>query len=183
MLQLLPQRARGRHHHRRAGRGPRSPEPQAKVDPSSGCPSEPSEAQALAHPLRPLVPVQPHRARLKLGSGLPAAPRRTGTYVQTHLVGPGVPGHILCCQNLDVPTSALTAPSLTSLILATPGVGRHLGQASACGSPGHKKQARDRSTEFFKALMEPASPDLGPGTQAISQGPLPQHCSCFLFQL
>lgn len=41
--------------------------------------------------------------------------------MQTHLVGPGVPGHILCCQNLDVPTSALTARSLTSLILATLG--------------------------------------------------------------
>ena len=42
------------------------------------CPLEASETQALAHLLWPLVPLQPQRARLKLGSGLPVAPRRLG---------------------------------------------------------------------------------------------------------
>lgn len=31
--------------------------------------------------------------------------------------------------------------------------------------------------------MELASQDLGPGTQTVAWGPLPQHCSCFLFQV
>lgn len=42
------------------------------------CPLGASETQALAHLLWPLVPLQPHRARLKLGSGLPVAPRQLG---------------------------------------------------------------------------------------------------------
>lgn len=67
------------------------------------CPSEPSEARALAHPLR---------AWLKLGSGMPAVPRQIGhTHIQIHRVGLGMPGHVLYCQNLAAPTSALT-PSL-----------------------------------------------------------------------
>lgn len=62
----------------------------------------------------PLVLVQPHRARPQLGSGLPAAPRRMGAYVQTHLVQLGArSAHVLCCQNLKAPTSAPTAPPLT----------------------------------------------------------------------
>lgn len=144
------------------------------------CPLGASETQALAHPLWPLVPLQPHRARLKLGSGLPVAPgqehmRKHTWWVLTCLLSSSA------AKNPNVPTSVLTAPSLPHQFLATPGVGRQLGQASACVSPGLKRQAGDRSTEFFKALMEPASQDLGPGTRAMSQGPLPQHCSCFLF--
>lgn len=72
-------------------------------------------------------------------------------YVQTHLVALGsawlpvsdVPE--LSCSN-----SALT-PFPISLIPATPRVGRQLGQASACGSLGHKGRRR-YPLNFFKGL-------------------------------
>lgn len=86
---------------------------------------------------------------------------------------PGRSWHACLCPLLPEPgCSHLTVTPLpTSPIPAAPGVGRQLGQASACGSPGHKRQAGDRSTEFFKALMESASQDLGPGTRDVSGTP------------
>lgn len=128
-------------------------EPTLKVQPS--IPQNPLRPRPW--PLWPLVLVQPHREWLRLGSGVPAVPRWMGTYVQPHLVDFGMPAHVLCRQNLAAPHLSSDQPLPTSPIPAAPGVGRQLGQASACGSPGHKRQAGDRSTEFFKALMEPAS--------------------------
>lgn len=114
--------------------------------------------------------------------------RGSSTKVDGHVRAdsPGGSWHACPCPLLTEsgsPHLGSDTPLPTSPIPATLGVGRQLGQASACGSPGHKRQAGDRSTEFFKALMESASQDLGPGTQGMSQGPLPQHCSCFVFQI
>lgn len=123
--------------------GPGALAPMAKENSSSGCspcPTEPSEAQALAHPLWPLVLVQPHRLWLKLGSGMPAVPRWMSTYVRIHLVDLGMPVHVLCCQNLAAPTSALTNPSLPHQSLlplgwadAGPGQGLWLPRAQEAG--------------------------------------------------
>lgn len=76
---------------------------------------------------------------------------------QTHLTGHGMVAHVLCCQAWQ--PYLCSVPLYISPILPIPWVGRQLGQVSDCGSPGLKRQA-DRSTEFFKALMEPVSQDL-----------------------
>lgn len=118
---------------------------QSRTHPQGGapCPSEPSEAQALAHLLEPLVLVQPHRLWLMLGSGMPAVPRWMSRYMQTHLVDLGTPDCVLCCQNLAAPPPhpTLTHPSLLHQSLLP--LGWADSWASACGSPGYKRQARD----------------------------------------
>lgn len=134
--------------------------------------------------LWPLVPSQSHRPWLQLGSGLPAAPRGWALGANT----PGGSQHACPCPVLlepGRPTSAPTPSLFLYLSLLPPGVSRQLGQASACGSPRHKRQAGDRSTEFFKALMEPSSQDLldWDTGNVLGTPPTAQHCSCFLFQV
>lgn len=82
-------------------------------------------------------------------SGFLVAPRRMGTCVQTHLMGLGVSAHVLCCQNLVAPTSALT-PLLPHQSPATPGVGRQLGQARVCGSPGQRGRQEIDPLNFLR---------------------------------
>lgn len=112
-------------------------------------PSEPSEAQALAQPHSVAQAGVRHASCAKVDEHISA--NTLGGFWHAY------PCPLLPEPDCPLPTPALTKPLPTSPIPATPGVGRQLGQASACGSPGHKRQAGDRSTEFFKALMEPVS--------------------------
>lgn len=159
------------------------PGPRTRPRGVARCPLGPSETQVRPIPSGPWCPFSPIGRGSSWGRACQWR-KAAGAHMRKHT------WWVLTCllsssaaQNPNVPTSVLTTPSLPHQFLATPGVGRQLGQACACGSPGLMRQAGDRSTEFFKALMEPASPDLGPGTRAMSQGPLPRHCSCFLFQV
>lgn len=69
------------------------------------CPLGPSETQVLAHPLWPQVPLQPHRARLKLGSGLPVAPRQPG-HIRANTPG----GFCRACSRPLMPKTPMSPP-------------------------------------------------------------------------
>lgn len=151
MLQALPQCARRCHH--QAGWCPWT-----KENPSSGC---------SPMPLRTLRGPGPSPSPLAPGTG--PAPQsmaearvrhascaKVDEQIRANTLGGS--WHAWPCPLLPepgCPHSALTNPSLPHQSLLP--LGWADSWASACGSPGYKRQAGDRSTEFFKALMEPAS--------------------------
>lgn len=115
------------------------------------------EPGVLPNPLRPrlwsLVLVQPRERSSSWGQACQG--RWAHTCKHNWWVLAYLPATSAAKTRMPPPLLSLPTPYLT--IPVTPGVGRQLGPASACGSPGHMKQAGDRFTEFFKALMEPAS--------------------------
>lgn len=87
---------------------------------------------------------------------------------------------VLCCQKPQCPHLCSNRPPYPHQFLATPGVGRQLGQASACVSQGLRGRQEIDPLNF--CALGACIPRLGAwDVKDVSRDPLPRHCSCFLF--